>query len=184
MTVKRTTCEKYIIYIEKGPSLATVFLDDQVGEISIQSNYGDYAYWWSKPGRGTETLKEFLSRTDSDYVMKKFGYGGKNDHFFPDETTNRIKEEILKNRKDRRIDKEQARECFDEIEDMDDTCDTSSEYYGQLDRWAPTVMELIYDNSSYDIPWVNGTHPQLQAFMKEVWPLFIGQIKMELKEKL
>ena len=184
MTVKRTPAEKYTILNERGSWLASIFLDDLLGQISIQSDYGSYSYWWSKNGRGTETLKEFLSRTNDGYVMDKFGYGGKNDHFFSQKTVDRIKEEILRNRRNKQINKAQARKCYEEIEELDSDCNTSQELYSQLDRWADTTMELIYNNSPYDIPWVNDTHPHLQAFMKEVWPLFIGQIKTEFKEKL
>lgn len=181
MTNKRSVAEKYTIYNEKGRYLATIFLDNQVGEISVQSEYGNYAYGWYKESRGTDTLKEFLVDTYKNYVRTKFGYDGKNDYFYVDKTISNIKKEILRLRKDKEIDKEQALDCWQEIKHMDSHHKTCQELYGQLDQWAPTTMELIYGNSPYDVPWVTGTHPQLVAFMDKVWPLFIAEIREELK---
>lgn len=181
MSVNRTIAEKYTIRNENNNWLASIFLDDELGQISVQSDYGSYSYWWTKTGRGTETLKEFLSRANSDYVMDKFGYGGKNDHFYSSKTIDKIRQEILETRKNRRITKKEARDCFYELDEVDDDYNTSQELYTELDRWATTTMELIYNNSPYDIPWVNDTHPQLKAFMDKVWPLFIEEIKKEVR---
>lgn len=182
MSVKRAVAEKYTIRNERGSWLATIFLDDQVGEICVQSEYGSYSYGWYKSSRGTETLKEFLVTTDKDYIQNKFGYDGKGCHFYSDKTVDRIKEEIFRYRRNGEINKEEARDCYQEVNDMDSDCQTSSELYSVLVEWAPNTMSLIYSNNPFDVPWVTGTHPQLIAFIDRVWPLFITQIKEELRE--
>lgn len=59
-------------------SFATVFIDDESGTIVIDTDFDQqdtYSYCWSKQGRGTETLREFLVKTNEGYLKDKFSYG-------------------------------------------------------------------------------------------------------------
>jgi len=180
--VKKTTVEKYTIRDERGQWQAHIMVDDQSGDISIQSDYGNYAYWWTARGIGV-TLKQFLLSTNDSYVMQKFGYGGKNEHFFDDKTIDNIRAEIAEKYKQGSIDKVEALTCTLELDDIEgNDHKTSTELYSTLVDQAPTLMEKIYDNNPYDIPWVSGTHPSLVAFMERVWPVFIAELKKEALE--
>jgi hypothetical protein len=174
----KSLVEKYVIKSPTGQWLANIVLDDKDGDIYIQSDYGDYSYWWRSRGRDT-TLKQFLLSCDDSYVMNKFGYGGKNDYFYADRTIKNIKKDILQQRREDRIDSDQARLLWNEINDIDYSTDTCNEMYVSLAEWAPDVLSHIYGDSSYEIPWSTGTHPQLIAFMDKVWPLFLEEISNE-----
>lgn len=71
MEVKRTDAKKYTMR-KDGQWLASVFIDDDVGEISIHSDWGDFWFGWYPSGRGTKTLREFLIGCDASYLCNKF----------------------------------------------------------------------------------------------------------------
>jgi hypothetical protein len=69
-----------LLYIVRKPKCwrASVFIDDEVGTIVIDTDFGQqdtYSHWWGKEGRVTETLIEFLSKCGLVYLKDKFSYG-------------------------------------------------------------------------------------------------------------
>lgn len=69
-----------LLYVVRKPSCwrASVFIDDEVGTIVIDTDFGQqdtYSHWWGKEGRGTETLIEFLRKCGLGYLKDKFSYG-------------------------------------------------------------------------------------------------------------
>jgi len=167
--------EKYVLWGSREWA-ATIFLDDRIGEICIMSQWGTYSYVWNECGRGEgKTLKDFLLGAGKAYVMNKFGYGGNNDHFFPDKTLEAILGELT----DSTLDAGIRAECARELEDCEDEYQTSTEMYNALCEFAPTTLTALYEDDPYDIPWRTGTHPRLVAFMETVWPVFVEQLKGE-----
>lgn len=55
-----------------GQWSAYVMLDDELGPISIHSDWGDWWFIWTQGGRGTKTLREFLIDCDTSYLCTKF----------------------------------------------------------------------------------------------------------------
>ncbi len=62
----------YRIRAADGSWQATVLLDDEVGEITIHSEWGHFWFAWYPSGRGTKSLREFLTGCDSSYLCGKF----------------------------------------------------------------------------------------------------------------
>lgn len=69
-----------LLYVVRKPRCwrASVFIDDEVGTIVIDTDFNQqdtYSHWWGKGGRGTETLIEFLANCHVGYLKDKFSYG-------------------------------------------------------------------------------------------------------------
>jgi|ERR1700722_2694361 len=174
----KTMVEKYVVCNPEGRWLANIVLDDVAGDIYIQSDYGDYSYWWSHRGVGV-ALKEFLRSSNLSYIQDKFGYGGKNEYFYFDKTCKNIQADIIKKRRMHIIDKSNARRFYQEIQDLDSDCTTTSEAFTNMTLFAPETLATIYGNDPFLIPWVVDTHPHLVAFMVEVWPHFMSLLDKE-----
>lgn len=191
-TITKSAAEKYIIRGDKI-SWSVIMLDDEYGDISIQSDWGNFGYIWGPLGRGSGTLKEFLITADIDYIKDKFSYpenGGKN-YVYEKESLNNLKKDIITARKEHQLSKKEARSIWKNLNLLDFCGDINAVYYSIED----VVQEL--NKWKYDIdfwkdgPWdneyefmeriVTGCSPQLTFFMNNIWPVFIQEIKKEIK---
>ena len=66
-SIKKKTIEKF--EIREGHGWATIVLDEDTGEVMIQSDYIDGGYIWGS--RGGQTVKQFLTGLNYDYFMGK-----------------------------------------------------------------------------------------------------------------
>lgn len=180
--VKKLHADKWAVHTEDGRWMATIFMDNDTGTICVYSDWGQYGHWWGPRGRGTRTLREFLAQCNPEYIMDKFSYD--KPHYFDEDASIRaIKKDILEARRKRDIDKEQAEDFWDIVEhDLDGaSCTTSSEWFYHLSMNAENIIDTLYGGVGPEVPSVHGYHPQLQAFMKECWPIFIEACKKELE---
>jgi len=112
-----------------GWAIFTVCND--TGELSIQSDWGDWSYRWSHAGIGEgRTLAGFLAIADKHYLSRKL---------MPDEqrkvpdyesTLESLREVILEKRRSDSIDKCWAREMWNEAEDFASAYDQAGIIYG------------------------------------------------------
>lgn len=173
-TFKKSTCERYDIRWGRF-GWAVIMIDEKGGVFSAQSDYGDYNYCWPKHGR--ESFKHFIIEIsrDGSYFLRKVS---KRDHVNFDESLKRWEKEILKYRKDANITREQAREAWDFIHDLDDYCGN-----------AEMIQMHLYDSSLllgiFGEPWeffdtVMEYPPEARMFAKEVMPMLAEILKKEI----
>lgn len=169
MKVIKSIAETYTINPKEGWAIIT--LNEEVGTVDIQSNYGDYSHIWSVRGP-LITLKQFISGIDFNYAMKK--WIGRKSELQYDATIVTFKRQILQYRKDESLQKNEARSMWDSIKDID-YCYTSDEFYRQLEDtelveiW-PEFYELFYYDHSVEA----------YLFWIYIWLPFIDYIKQEI----
>lgn len=137
------------------------------GCISIISDYGDFGYWFGSPGC---EFRRFLTGCGDSYLMNKFS-GGK-EEFDRDATERAARDLVLENRRDRTLTKEGAREEWQQVCDVD----WDDEY--SRARWYFEETKLVDYGASDVLHYRTPMH--VQMFVKELWPLFIEQLKAEL----
>lgn len=145
---------------------------DESGAVSILSDYGNYGYFWhrrSLPYSDEQGgIRKFLTSCDASYVLSKLAT---RDEFDPQATKQRFKSFVLEFR--RSHPKPQFKEIcrmaysgIDEIADWDEL--------GFYDFIRDCDLDGANETLVYDYP------QQAQAFMTEVWPRIVDDIKKDL----
>ncbi len=124
--VKKSTCEKYDIYVPKVSGWAKITLCEEDGSVGIVSDYGNWGYLWSHHGR--KSLKHFLIEINSHYAWEKFT-GAKEDYNH-EKTQDFLRQTIA--------------ECYDE-DVVDSLCEELSQTY---DRYDIESSDLLCDHIS------------------------------------
>lgn len=151
------------------------------GEITIHSSYGSWAYTWTACAN---PFKQFLCGIDFGYAFGKF-MGTALDVFDGAATLKQIRRDILQERRQGSLDREEAREVWDLVKDEDDRIEHGgpSDYGyamwdigGRLDRGHP-MRDYFNDPSG----WPRCTHDDYSAagFWRTLWPLFIAELRRE-----
>lgn len=182
-TVKKMTgVEQYTI--RRSGWCASVYLNNETGEVTVvQSNGQNYDYCWSSPGRGDCTLKEFLIRTETSYVMNKFSYGHMK-WFNQEATVKRMREDVEKAFKEERIDELDRDMALEEIEENLDGDDMPGGVFAErMLSSCNTLFEDVYGSDYLAIPTVEDYHPQLRGFMEKIWPAFVESLKQEIENE-
>lgn len=147
-----------------GNGWFVVFIDE-IGCVSIQSDYGDYAYRWSSFG---EDIRTFLMQCDQSYLINKFTLG------WPqiskgEKSTRRIKESILDERRQGAISKQEARDLYDAVPDLEDGFRLNDIYDSNLVDW------II--GGEYGTLVCEKELGQIVAFFEVCWPDILKQMK-------
>lgn len=158
---------------------ASFTLDDATGQVSIQSEYGDYAYRWTSIGKAT--LAEFLCSLDMDYFMNKAAIGAWQEIDF-DGTINQLKSQILDYRREQNWDggstKEKARAAWDEVESIDhDEIRSVDQFYAEYNQLSD-VQDIV---STYDLEICHRIKPTAQHFWDVVMKAFRDHV-IKLRE--
>lgn len=175
-TFKKSTSERYDIRWKHGWAIFTI--DENGGVFSCQSDHGNYNYAWPKHGR--KSFKHFILELarDSFYFLGKvssttyLNYG----------TSLRTwKNTIIRMRKERDCTKEQAREVWDFIRDIDGCSSVETiqrELYGNK-----TINDLSGGEPWYLFDTDLDYPPGAVRFAKEVMPMFAEILQKELNDK-
>jgi hypothetical protein len=136
------------------------------GEILINSDYGNYAYSWGNMG---STLKWFLVSIDRGYLLDKLA-GLSLYEFDFDASVARVRREIIRERRDRSIDAEEAREAWHQI-----PCeDCGKDLF---------INALFGCEPLGDEPWhfvEQRERPALVGFYDHVWMPFVEHLRAEI----
>lgn len=174
---KKSTSERYDIRLKDCYGWAIITIDENGGLFNAQSDYGNYSYSW--PNHGRKSFKHFLLELvrDKSYFLGKVS---NERYYYQEKTEIAWKEQILEDRKEGFLNKEQARELWNEIIGFD--------YYTSDEN----IQHQCYENDIvcqyYGEPWENfevvrGFSPQANLFAERIMPILGEIIKKELTEK-
>lgn len=150
------------------------------GFINIMSSFGDYAYIWGAMGE-ENALPEFFVGADKHYLSNKL-FGPEQNEFDLDKAVKDMKTELFKDRRERNMDHDVAREVYDFIVDEVDCSDGMS-----LDLFS----KLLWDSdaiSKWNEEWYDGCSWGMRlkcrflTLRDEIIPLIQQYFKGELKE--
>jgi len=141
---------------------ARIWITDD-GCISVMSDWGNYGYWFGSPGC---EFRLFLTGCDDDYIGNKFAAG--KTEFDGEETVEAVRERILYLRRQCRLSHADAQREWRALPKYFDTPEDFASWVRE------TKLQDVYEYSRYSRPHA------VQQFVKQVWPLFIGQLKAEL----
>jgi hypothetical protein len=167
-------CKKDFIerYHLRGDSWWADITISSDGVVNVQSDYGDYHYYWSSFG---DDIKNFLIGCDYGYLYGKFGMGLSR-VFNQKETIKRIRREILEYRRD--VPDPQSCRTFYDI-----TKNLENENFFTTQDWAKAIedsdLARMYDYDLSSMPCVTEDNQQLKTFLMEIWPKFIEVLKNE-----
>jgi len=174
--IKKQTIEKYSLKAEGLPN--SWWADIAIGQdgfVSIQSDYGDYNYFWNSFGKN---IKEFLIGCDVSYLYGKFGPNLERE-FDLKASIKELRKYILESRRTLAFDAKDCRVFWDATKDLERMSITSS------DRWYEELCESdldrLYEGDISYAPCVTSNNFHLTFFLKEIWPHFIACLKEELK---
>lgn len=164
----KSTVEKYML--RGNGTWADIVLDDQGdkrGQIMINSDYGAWSYFWGSMGC---SLKEFITKCDTPYLMGKLGERNYFDEEATKECYRRNLQELLK-------DNDIEQEIYDKLIEEIDSADWCS-------------ADNMYHDMSQDLLGVCDPHPcmehqpSLVNFMDRLFPVFIKLLNDETKSNI
>lgn len=179
-SLTKRTAIVYGIRINKPHTWADITIEEWQGGGSFKciSDYGNYSHIWGSIGE--RSLREFLCSLDKHYFLKKVTEY-KYLEFDCEATLAGIRKDILKYRREGEIDKELARECFDEAQpgtDLSD-CDNSTLFWERL--YQSSILNGAYDGEGTNVNTQERIKPQCQGFWDIVWPVACEIWREELK---
>jgi hypothetical protein len=119
---------KYYHFVFEEPFGWAIFsINDVTGELAIQSDWGNYQHRWNTSHLGESHTKHPLPLThflainnDPYYVTDKLHYGTNDrEKYSPDLTERSVRQYLLEERRTGNLEREWAREAWDEIKHVD-----------------------------------------------------------------
>lgn len=154
---------------------ATFYVDDTQGTLSIESDWGSWAYRW---GRGANLGVEphdlslaIATGFGADYIARKRVAGATTVY---DEVATRsgMRQEVLRLRRKQEISAEDAACVWEVIEQGD----FSSEAGVERVAWDSSVTEILADREPWD--WIeHGECPRFALLRDQLLPLFIAELR-------
>jgi hypothetical protein len=172
-TFKKSTAERYDLWFRHG-EWATFTIDENGGLFNCHSSFGDYNYSW--PYHGRESFKHFILELAEDphYLLGKVA---KQDYFDFDKAQEAWKRTIINERKCGSLNKDDAREAFDYICNME----YSDIAYAQVQIYNSQILNKITGNEPYyEFPTDCEYNSNAKYFAHEVMPMFADILKKEL----
>lgn len=154
----------------------------ECGEILIHSSFGSWANSWGHLGT---PFKDFLPKAERDYIASKFM--GANAYKFDGALTVReLRRRLLRWRREGQLNKDEARQLWDYIEEREVELECSTHDFVGAMQQAET--ELVATRAVLRFvrePWehlASSIDIQFAGFWREVWPVFLGALKLERME--
>ena len=169
--ITKTAIQSYKIRGAKHGAWADITVDEGVksGRLSISSDYGDWQYYWGACGC---SFKEFLTGVGKCYVAGKFRA---DNHLDMKSTAKRWREQILEYRYDESLNRQEARELWQQVKRMEDECGRMDDLLEAFHENQELLKFLDYDpspNTTYD--------PSFDQFWEVLWTVFVDEIQKEL----
>lgn len=165
----------YSLYFKKdgyNRGYAHFTLVHDLGIVHAQTDWGDYCHRWGSIGK--ESLEAFLLDLNSYYVGIKFCGSPKE---LDDEAIKKeIKREILKLRREGKIESDIARECYDDCVDMDLECSADT-YFA---TFPTSIYDHIYDGDHSNIPFHRKYTGWQHVFINDIFPTFQKYLKEQV----
>lgn len=180
-TLKKSFMERYDIRINNENNWrctwATISISED-GFFNAQTDCGNFSYNWNAFG---DSFKEFLLEINDGYLYNKIAR--KEELVDGEATVKTLKTEILNERKSINIDEFEAREAWEELEELETECYRVSPevfHYALADRYVVNkVISDIYE--VLDIVYLKDN--EAQTFCEVVMPIFVEILKKELAKK-
>lgn len=162
------------VYVIHGPGKfdwAVATLHDETGLVAIVSDHGDWAHAWNPRHISEPTLHHFVARADADYAAGKMLHRSDREQLDVEGTRRAFFEMIARDRRERNISREEARERWDEVMDWDEDSYNARELPG--DDWLEASYESICHKPT----------STAKAFMEIVWPSVQRAVREELARR-
>jgi len=174
-TFKKSTCERYDIRFKYEWAIFTI--DENGGLFNCHSSFGDYSYSW--PSHGRKTFKHFLIEItrDYDYLLNKVS---DKSYFDFDKTITEWKGKVIEWRKELSISKDQAREAFDAINDLEDGMSADYTYSRLIESYGIKNLDICDAWEAFDC--VKEYPRSAMIFATEIMPMFAEILNKELRE--
>lgn len=170
-TVAKSTVECYKIRVTDGFAWADITIDanDRGGRICIASDYGNWQNYWGAAG---SDFKAFLGKISEDYAASKFGAERWID---VDKSLASFKKAVAERKKYGGLDKEEAREIREEIEELKHENAQSLE---AAISHSTKLYSFLYKHAG-EIDLEYEPNPHFARFWKEIWPVLLAEFKKE-----
>lgn len=174
MTVTITEAQVTRYVVRTGYDYGVFFIDwgKESVTVSTTGSYGEYGYHWNATGPDP---RAFLQHVSFEYVAGKFK--GNNAYVFDKQTQETaMKRELLAMRRSEAIDKEEAREVWDEVEAIMTESNTSNEFIRELYE-RDHAFDVLYDSDHGAVQAAEMPDPQLVGFWRDVWKPLMAHLK-------
>lgn len=147
------------------------------GEILVYSSFGSYNNHWTHCG---VPFPQFLTGLEFDYFMGKTR-GSASEEFDPDGSAKCVKERLIELRRRGDLDKEGARTLWSGVEHLD-VASNAHEFMDIMNGLDSDVKNSRYYliDDAYEYITTRPV-PETVSFWREIWPLFIAELKREVK---
>lgn len=152
-------------------------IKDETVNVMITSDFGDYNYYWGSCGSNP---KEFLASIDKQYTLKKLCQNSKENLFIPDyiQRKKQMKLDLINARKEYEINKNDAKEIWDNINFLPNYFHSEDEYIHEL--MNNNILDDFYE--FYDeVPSDSKINPIVDQFWEKIWVPFTNELKNEMK---
>lgn len=169
--ITKTTCELYKIRGLPQLGWAGISIDaaEEHGRISVSSDYGNFANFWSHCGM---PFKKFLANIEIGYFAGKVGLDRWFDH---ERTVKELRTDILQRRRERGLTKEVAALAWDKV--VNELAYESNEAPFLAIAYNCDALWGMYDGGEFPIRTT--IDPMFQSFWKNCWPVFLEYLKQE-----
>ncbi|MBC7953162.1 MAG: hypothetical protein H7Z12_15250 [Rhodospirillaceae bacterium] len=159
--------------VRAGYEWALIAMDENTGLVAVQSSFGAFNYVWP-PQHRSQPLDEFVTTLDFGYFMSKTrGLDAK--EFDLDETIKAFRRWIIDARRATNIDKDEAREAWDALEDIRMEDPRTAEHMGTLINDDRARLHAALGDD-----WWDGLRtsykPECTGFWDIIWPAFTIQV--------
>jgi len=176
----RYTAQVYCFRFDRIGGWANFTVCEQTGELSIQSDWGEWGHSWSKAGIGEgRTFMEFLRGTSSGYLSDKLLSPGEKRVNSRNKTLHELRKAILEQRRRGDIDSILARVLWDEADDF-----ASAWEHGTDDSAFAACWELKDHFDELFLFFHTEESPLLALVRDELLPIFLREISDEEVDEL
>ena len=147
---------------------SVVFVDQELGLLSIASDWGNFMHWWGVTGRVYHDFRRELLRFNTEYLENKLS-DHENMCFDAEETIKLVREHLCAERRTGEITAEQAREDWNDVCHIDNVIDwndflhnsnkRSYEHFHEMGQYHPSNMRSLRQ-------WLEKSWPRLQELLR------------------
>lgn len=186
--VSKSTMERYDIRIKDSFAWAVITISED-GFFNVQSDYGSYNYAWGSFG---DCFKSFLIDLGKNCAEYPMDYLYDKIHRRSSDVDTKLSLEemkisLLEKRQQNDIDEDQAREAWDDIINIEESCDKHSQdaFYNEIHNSSALEEVFNPDQLWYYAVECIYFHPDYscKAFCEKIMPIFAEILSKELETK-